>query len=93
MTYKPLRDYVLVERKVGEKVSTGGIFIPATVEDARVVNGVVKDVGPGWALADGKHQKIKVKVNEVVAFFKDAAIKLEDDLYLVQETDLLCKVL
>ena len=90
--FKPLHNYVLLERIEEENITAGGIIIPDNAKEkpsrARVVA-----VGEGL-LNEGKQTPMTVKENDVVLFAKWAAsaneIKLDGkDYVLVKETDIL----
>ncbi len=90
--FKPLHNYVLLERIEEENITAGGIIIPDNAKEkpsrARVVA-----VGEGLVNED-KRTPMTVKENDVVLFAKWAPsaneIKLDGkDYVLVKETDIL----
>jgi chaperonin GroES len=86
--FKPLHNYVLLERIDETNKTAGGIIIPDTAKE-KPSRGKVIATGAG----DGD-KKMTVKVGDVVLFAKWAAsaneIKLDGkDYVLVKETDIL----
>jgi len=86
---RPIQDYVAIKRLPAEKVSRGGIIIPATAaEDRRVYQGIVVAVGPGRF--DGKGMRLPapgIKPGEHVCFGKYAGAESalqDDDFWLIR---------
>ena len=90
--FKPLHNYVLLERIEGETTTAGGIIIPDNARE-KPSRGRVIAVGAG--LYDGgKLIPMSVKENDTVLFAKWAPsaneIKLDgNDYVLIKETDIL----
>lgn len=90
--FKPLHNYVLLERIEEENKTAGGIIIPDNARE-KPSRGRVIATGAG-AYADGALIPMTVKNGNVVLFAKWAAsaneIKLDGkDYVLVKETDIL----
>lgn len=90
--FKPLHNYVLLERIEEENKTAGGIIIPDNARE-KPSRGRVIATGAG-AYADGVLIPMTVKNGNVVLFAKWAAsaneIKLDGkDYVLVKETDIL----
>lgn len=68
---RPLWDQVLVERVAAETVSTGGIFIPTTVQESSQ-EAYVRAVGQGRLLQNGSVVDPAVKVGDKVLLAKHA---------------------
>lgn len=90
--FKPLHNYVLLERIEEENITAGGIIIPDNAKE-KPSRGRVIAVGTG--VYDGDNLiPMTVKENDVVLFAKWAAsaneIKLDGkDFVLIKETDIL----
>ncbi len=90
--FKPLHNYVLLERIEEENKPAGGIIIPDNAKE-KPSRGRVIAVGTGTYAGD-EHIPMTVKNGDVVLFAKWAAsaneIKLDGkDYVLVKETDIL----
>ncbi len=90
--FKPLHNYVLLERIEEENITAGGIIIPDNARE-KPVRGRVIATGSGVYNGD-KLVPVAVKENDVVLFAKWASsaneIKLEGrDYVLIKETDIL----
>lgn len=90
--FKPLHNYVLLERIEEENITAGGIIIPDNARE-KPVRGRVIATGSGVYNGD-KLIPVAVKENDVVLFAKWASsaneIKLEGrDYVLIKETDIL----
>ncbi len=90
--FKPLHNYVLLERLEEENITAGGIIIPDNARE-KPVRGRVIAAGAGIYSGD-KLIPVAVKENDVVLFAKWASsaneIKLEGrDYVLIKETDIL----
>jgi chaperonin GroES len=86
--FKPLHNYVLLERIEEENKTLGGIIIPDTAKE-KPSRGRVAAVGPGTT-----DEKTTVKPGDVVLFAKWAPsaseIKLDGkDYVIIKETDIL----
>ena len=90
--FKPLHNYVLLERIEEENKTAGGIIIPDNAKE-KPSHGRVIAVGDG--AFDGDYRvPLTVKVGDVVLFAKWAAsaneVKIDGkDYVLVKETDIL----
>lgn len=90
--FKPLHNYVLIERIEEENKTAGGIIIPDTAKE-KPSRGRVIAVGDG-AYDDGQKIPMSVKVDDVVLFAKWASsaneVKIDgNDYVLIKETDIL----
>lgn len=90
--FKPLHNYVLLERLEEENITAGGIIIPDNARE-KPVRGRVIATGSGIYNSD-KLIPVTVKENDVVLFAKWASsvneIKLDGrDYVLIKETDIL----
>lgn len=90
--FKPLHNYVLLERIEEENKTAGGIIIPDNAKE-KPSRGRVVAVGDG-VFADGQKIPVTVAVDDVVLFSKWASsaneVKLDGrDFVLIKETDIL----
>ena len=90
--FKPLHNYVLIERIEEENKTAGGIIIPDNAKE-KPSRGRVIAVGDG-AYDDGQKIPMSVKVDDVVLFAKWASsaneVKIDgNDYVLIKESDIL----
>ncbi|MBP9999752.1 MAG: co-chaperone GroES [Proteobacteria bacterium] len=92
MMFKPLNNYVLMERIAEETKTAGGIIIPDTAREKPVMGRVVA-TGDG-EFQNGNRIQMTVSVGDVVLFAKWASslneVKLDGhDYVLIKESDIL----
>ena len=90
--FKPLHNYVLLERLEEENKTAGGIIIPDNAKE-KPVRGRVIAVGDG-IYENGQKIPVSVKQNDVVLFAKWAStaneVKIDGkDYVLIKESDIL----
>ena len=90
--FKPLNNYVLIQRIEEENKTAGGIIIPDTAKE-KPSRGRVIAVGDG-AFENGARVPITVKVGDTILFAKWASsaneVKIDGAEYvLIKETDIL----
>ena len=90
--FKPLHNYVLLERQEEENKTAGGIIIPDNAKE-KPVRGRVVAVGDG-AFEHGQRIPMSVKENDIVLFAKWAAsaneVKIDGkDYVLIKESDII----
>lgn len=90
--FKPLHNYVLLERIEEENITAGGIIIPDNAKE-KPSRGRIIAVGDGIFSGD-KIIPLSVKVGDVVMFTKWAStaneVKIDGrDYVLIKETDIL----
>lgn len=90
--FKPLHNYVLLERIEEENKTAGGIIIPDNAKE-KPVRGRVVAVGEG-IFENGQLVKTTVKPDDIVLFAKWASsvneVKIEGkDYVLIKESDIL----
>lgn len=90
--FKPLHNYILLERLAEENKTAGGIIIPDNARE-KPSRGRVIAAGPGTYSGDDLIP-VSVKSGDIVLFAKWAAsaneIKLDgNDYVLIKETDIL----
>lgn len=87
---KPLHDRVVIKRMEEEKLSAGGIVIPASATE-KPIKGEVVAVGTGKVLDNGQVRAPQVKVGDKVLFgkYSGTEVKLDGvELLVVKEDDL-----
>ncbi|MER4451701.1 co-chaperone GroES [Klebsiella pneumoniae] len=86
----PLHDRVVIKRMEEEKLSAGGIVIPASATE-KPIKGEVVAVGTGKVLDNGQVRAPQVKVGDKVLFgkYSGTEVKLDGvELLVVKEDDL-----
>lgn len=83
MNFKPLQDYVLIQRLEAETVTPGGIAVPTGGEKSN--KGKVIAVGPGKLLGNGEIRNMDVVVGDLVLFGSSRIeeIKVEGKSYIL----------
>lgn len=91
MNFRPLHDYVLIERTTPDEKTKFGIIIPETAREKNA-EGVVRAVGPGGVLVGlGVRVPPIVQVGERVLFgkYNGAEIKVDgQDYLLIKEVEI-----
>jgi len=90
--FKPLHNYVLLERQEEENKTAGGIIIPDNAKE-KPARGRVIAVGDG-IFENGQKIPMNVKIDDVVLFAKWASsaneVKIDGkDYVLIKESDIL----
>ena len=91
---KPLGDRIVVRPKPQEEMSSGGIFLPDTIQE-RPQEGEVVAAGPGRVLNNGNRVEMEVKVGDQVIYSKYSGteFQLEDEeLLIMGASDVLAKI-
>ena len=91
MKLRPLQDRVLIRRVEPETKTSGGIFIPDTVQE-KPMEGEVVAVGPGVRDEAGKLHPLDVKAGDRVLFGKwsGTEVKLDgEELIIMKESDIM----
>ena len=91
MKFRPLHDRVVIRRVEPEGKTTGGIFIPDTVQE-KPMEGEIVAVGPGARNEQGTVVPLDVKTGDRILFGKwsGTEIKLDgDDLLIMKESDIM----
>ena len=90
---KPLGDRVVIEPKVQEEKTQGGIFIP-TKDDSKVTHGHVVAVGPG-KVVDGKSQPVALSKGQRVVYNQYSVTEVEyagKKFVVVREDDIIAVI-
>lgn len=89
----PLDDRMIVQVKIGEKRTAGGLYIPDTVSNVSGQReGIVLSVGRGHRDPKGRLRPMDVKRGDQVLFSDYAGSKFEyngQDLIILRETDVM----
>ena len=88
MNVRPLGDRVFVQRIEQEEKTSSGLYLPTNSQE-KPLEGMVKAVGPGKTLDNGKINPMSVNVGDRVLFSKFARgeVKLEGEDYLILRED------
>ena len=91
MKFRPLHDRVVIRRVEPEGKTTGGIFIPDTVQE-KPMEGEIVAVGPGARDERGTVVPLDVKQGDRILFGKwsGSEVKIEgEDLLIMSEADVM----
>jgi chaperonin GroES len=91
MKIRPLSDRLVVKRTQEEEKTKGGIIIPDTAKE-KPLEGIVKAVGSGKALKNGKIVPLDLKEGDRVLFGKYSGTEVKvdgEELVLLREDDVL----
>jgi chaperonin GroES len=91
MKFRPLHDRVVIRRVDQEGKTTGGIFIPDTVQE-KPMEGEIIAVGPGARDERGIVVPLDVKKGDRILFGKwsGSEVKLDgEDLLIMSESDIM----
>ena len=86
----PISDKVVIKKTDGEDITSGGVIMPDTSQEA-VITGEVVAVGPGQLLISGSRGHMQCKVCDTVLFLKHSARKTEidgEEFLIIREPDL-----
>jgi len=86
----PISDKVVIKKTTDDDVTSGGVIMPDTSQEA-VITGEVVAVGPGQMLISGSRGHMQCKVGDTVIFLKHSARKAEidgEDYLIIREPDL-----
>ena len=88
MTYRPIRDRILVKPEDKDNVSASGIFIPDNAAE-KPLKGKVLAVGTGKVTEDGNIVPLVIKEGDTVLFGKFAGqtVKINDVEHLIMKED------
>ena len=91
MKFRPLHDRVVIRRVEPEGKTTGGIFIPDTVQE-KPMEGEIVAVGPGARDERGTVVPLDVRQGDRILFGKwsGSEVKLDgEDLLIMSESDIM----
>jgi chaperonin GroES len=94
MDLRPLHDRVMVKRLDEGEQKVGGIIIPDSAKE-KPQQALVKAVGNGKLLENGKRVALDVKAGDRILFgkYSGAEIKIEGEEYLILKEDEILAVL
>lgn len=91
---KPLGDRVVLQRVEAESRTPGGIVLPDSAKE-KPKQGIVKAVGPGKALENGKISEMQVSEGDRVIFTSYAGTEIrvgETEYVVLSESDILAVI-
>tara|TARA_B110000858_G_C17769295_1_gene458742 strand:+ start:995 stop:1282 length:288 start_codon:yes stop_codon:yes gene_type:complete len=86
----PIGDKVVVKRLDEGDVTSGGVIMPDTTQEALIKAEVIA-TGPGMMLISGARGGMQCKIGDTVVFLKHGAKKLElegEEYLIIREPDL-----
>ena len=91
MKLKPVNDKIVVKpnQKKDEEVTEGGIILPDTVDQGKLLDGEVVAVGKGMYSANGTLIPVVVNVGETVLYNKHAQTHEYDDCVIMSVNEVL----
>ena len=94
MKLKPVNDKIVVKPKTQEEeVTEGGILLPDTVDQGKLMEGEVMAVGKGMYSASGTLIPVVVDVGDKILYNKHAQLhEYDDDLVIMSVNEVLSVV-
>ncbi len=91
MKLKPVNDKIVVKTKSKEEeVTEGGILLPDTVDQGKLMEGEVTAVGKGMYSANGTLIPVVVDVGDKILYNKHAQLhEYDDDLVIMSVNEVL----
>jgi len=91
MKLKPVNDKIVVKTKSKEEeVTEGGILLPDTVDQGKLMEGEVMAVGNGMYSASGTLIPVVVDVGDKILYNKHAQLhEYDDDLVIMSVNEIL----
>ena len=91
MKLKPVNDKIVVKPKTQEEeVTEGGILLPDTVDQGKLMEGEVMAVGNGMYSASGTLIPVVVDVGDTILYNKHAQLhEYDDDLVIMSVNEVL----
>ena len=91
MKLKPVNDKIVVKTKSKqEEVTEGGILLPDTVDQGKLMEGEVMAVGKGMYSASGTLIPVVVDVGDKILYNKHAQLhEYDDDLVIMSVNEVL----
>ena len=88
---KPVNDKIVVKTKSKqEEVTEGGILLPDTVDQGKLMEGEVMAVGKGMYSASGTLIPVVVDVGDTILYNKHAQLhEYDDDLVIMSVNEIL----
>ena len=90
MKLKPVNDKIVVKTNSQEEVTEGGILLPDTVDQGKLMEGEVMAVGNGMYSASGTLIPVVVDVGNTILYNKHAQLhEYDDDLVIMSVNEVL----
>lgn len=92
MSIHPIRDQIIVSKQEADTKSSGGLYIPTTI-DEKIVTGTVLEVGSGRVSLNGVTVPLEVKAGQKIKFNKSMATEIthkEETVLVLREDAILC---
>ena len=91
MKLKPVNDKIVVKpnKKKDEEVTEGGIILPDTVDQGKLLDGEVVAVGKGMYSANGTLIPVVVNVGDTILYNKHAQVHEYDDYVIMSVNEVL----
>ena len=88
MKFKPVNDKIVVKKITkGEEVTEGGILLPDTVDQGKLMEGEVVAVGQGMWSANGKLIPVICDVGDKILYNKHAQVHEYDDDHIIMSVN------
>ena len=88
-----LANNVLISPEKWPTQKVGNILMPEdNAQSKAFARGIVKSVGPGCIMLDGKHSEIEVNVGDRVLYYKQSAIEImldQERMHIVIEKEII----
>lgn len=98
MGLKPIGDRIIVRREAADEKTAGGIVLPDSAKN-KPQRGTIVAVGPGKIKKDGTRGTMQLKAGDKVLFtswagdeFKDRKAKVEGEILVMHESDVMCVI-
>ena len=90
MKLKPVNDKIVVKtNSQKEEVTEGGILLPDTVDQGKLMEGEVMAVGKGMYSANGTLIPVVCEVGDTILYNKHAQLHEYDDLVIMSVNEVL----
>ena len=91
MKLKPVNDKIVVKKQTKEEeVTKGGILLPDTVDQGKLMEGEVMAVGNGMYSANGTLIPVVCEVGDTILYNKHAQLhEYDDDLVIMSVNEVL----
>jgi chaperonin GroES len=88
MNLKPVNDKIVVKKiSKEEEVTEGGILLPDTVDQGKLMEGEVVAVGDGMFSANGTRIPVICKVGNKILYNKHAQVHEYDDDHIIMSVN------
>ena len=88
MRLKPVNDKIVVKKiSIEEEVTKGGILLPDTVDQGKLMEAVVVAVGKGMYSANGTLIPVVCDVGDTILYNKHAQVHDYDDNHMIMSVN------